>query len=53
LRKKIENAFTVLAVEAEPGSGNYGILDSMTKLEKMKERMVGWAEAELWYPVIA
>ena len=53
LAKKMEQAFSILRDAAEPGSGNYGIIDDFEKLEMMKERMVGWAEDAVWYPVIA
>jgi|GEM_PF-4061525 len=53
LRAKIETAFTVLSPSVDRASGNYGILDTMRKLEAMKDRMVGWAEEGVWFPVIA
>ena len=56
LRRVIEAAHAQLLpanVAEDPPSGNYGVLDTFRRVENVKDRMIDWAQNDLWLPVIA
>lgn len=52
LTRIMEDAFSTLLVSTSPRAGNYGILNSFARATEIKDRMLGWVDKKLWFPVI-